>query len=115
MGCIFEKGPFLTFPDGEVLDMGNSILDHGVPLTKKLSVRNTGDKPLIVSRIESDCACSVASFDLKTPLAPKEARDMKIQVQSVSGEKFQHRMYLWTNVKPPHFGPVVMSVSVFHD
>ena len=51
-----------------VLDMGNSILDHGVPLAKKLSVRNTGDKPLIVSRIESDCACSVASFDGSSPV-----------------------------------------------
>ena len=38
-------------------------------MTVQYSITNTGDRPLVLTEVEPDCACSVAQWT-KTPIAP---------------------------------------------
>ena len=39
------------------------------PVTVQYTITNTGDRPLVLTEVEPDCACSVAQWT-KTPIAP---------------------------------------------
>ena len=51
----------------ETYDFGQIEWKH--PVTVQYSITNTGDRPLVLTEVEPDCACSVAQWT-KTPIAP---------------------------------------------
>ena len=51
----------------ETYDFGQIEWKH--PVTVQYSITNTGDRPLVLTEVEPDCACSVAQWT-KTPIVP---------------------------------------------
>ena len=45
------------------LDFGRMLVSEKEPLWRELTVRNTGDSPILVSTIRSDCNCSTVGWD----------------------------------------------------
>lgn len=55
-------------PLGPRLQLVADRIDFGriarsTPVTDSVAIVNTGDKPLVITRVSSDCGCAVASVD----------------------------------------------------
>ncbi len=44
-------------------------IDKGVPVTKEFSFTNTGDAPLVISKVKGSCGCTVTAYT-EEPIPP---------------------------------------------
>lgn len=54
---------------------------QGEIVTHTFRFKNTGDKNLIIKRIESSCGCTAAKYD-KKPIPPGEESDIEVEFNS---------------------------------
>lgn len=58
------------------VDLGN--IEFGGKAITTVQVKNTGDKPLILSDVKASCGCTVPEWP-KAPIAPGSSADMTVQ------------------------------------
>lgn len=63
------------------VDLGNIAL--GGKAITTVSIKNTGDKPLIISDAKASCGCTVPSWP-KEPIAPGKSANMTVEYTTTS-------------------------------
>ncbi len=58
------------------VDLGN--IEFGGKAITTVQIKNTGDKPLIISDVKASCGCTVPEWP-KAPIAPGSSADMTVQ------------------------------------
>lgn len=87
------------------------------PAIVQYTITNTGNKPLVLTEVEPDCACSVAQWT-KTPIAPGEKGFVSVTFDAQSLGHFHKSVAIYTNAEP-HLvylkfeGEVVLQIKDF--
>lgn len=58
------------------VDLGN--IEFGGKAITTVQIKNTGDKPLIISDVKASCGCTVPEWP-KAPIAPGNSADMTVE------------------------------------
>jgi hypothetical protein len=106
-GCSDNKGPVSASSpanDSTTIQWLDSARDFGkIEEGQKLEVsfryKNTGDKPLVISRVEVSCGCTVASQS-NEPVAPGALSAVKAVFNSDGHQGVNHKtLYVYSNAK----------------
>lgn len=78
----------LSFLSAQEIELSESTVDLGnVKLGGKaiatVQVKNTGNKPLIISEAKASCGCTVPKYP-KEPIAPGKSADMTVEYTTTS-------------------------------
>ncbi len=63
------------------------------------TITNTGDRPLVLTEVEPDCACSVAQWT-KTPIAPGAKGTVNVTFDAKALGHFQKSVAIYSNAQP---------------
>ena len=69
------------------------------PVTAEFTVTNTGDRPLVLSNVEPDCACTVANWT-QTPIQPGETGTVSVTFDAEALGHFYKSVAVFTNADP---------------
>lgn len=69
------------------------------PVTVQYTITNTGDRPLVLTEVEPDCACSVAQWT-KTPIAPGAKGTVNVTFDAKALGHFQKSVAIYSNAQP---------------
>lgn len=72
-------GPQLVLPETS-FNLGEVYEDQ--PLTHTFEVRNAGDAPLVIERLDPDCACTLTDYDRR--IAPGEVGKITLTIEPYS-------------------------------
>lgn len=91
--------PEITF-DSTALSMGRII--QGARVEKRFRFTNTGDKPLVLSAVNSTCGCTVGKDWPREPIKPGGAGRITVTFDSEGRPGVQHKsVTVVSNAKPP--------------
>ena len=81
--------------DSEVLELGSVAVNSKNNAVMKIS--NTGDKPLVIQKVQASCGCTVPSYPTE-PIAPGKSGDIKIEYNAgaVEGD-FSKTVTIYSN------------------
>ena len=85
---VEKKYPIMTFEQKD-FDLGN--LNEGDVVERTYKFANTGDAPLIISKIRASCGCTVPSGWKKTPIMPGEKSEFKVKFNTKHKIRKQHK------------------------
>lgn len=89
--------PNIAFEETE-FDFGEII--SGETVSHKFKFKNVGTSPLVISRAEASCGCTVPSYSDK-PILPGNIGEVSIEFNSQGREGFQEKtITLVTNTNP---------------
>jgi hypothetical protein len=106
-GCSDNRGPAAAaapVADSTTIQWLDSARDFGkINEGQKLEVsfrfKNTGDKPLVISKVQPSCGCTVAD-ESKAPVAPGAQGMVKAVFNSDGHEGINHKtLYVYSNAK----------------
>lgn len=63
------------------VDLGN--IKNGGKAVATVQIKNTGDKPLVISEAKASCGCTVPKWP-KEPIAPGKSADMTVEYTTTS-------------------------------
>lgn len=69
------------------------------PVTAEYTITNTGDRPLVLSEVEPDCACAVAQWT-QTPIAPGGKGTISVTFDAEALGHFYKSVAVFTNAEP---------------
>lgn len=69
------------------------------PVTAQYTITNTGDRPLVLTDVEPDCACTVAQWT-KTPIAPGAKGNISVTFDAKALGHFQKSVAIYCNAQP---------------
>lgn len=69
------------------------------PVTAQYVITNTGDRPLVLSEVQPDCACTVARWT-QTPIAPGEKGTLEVTFDAEALGTFSKSVAVLTNAEP---------------
>lgn len=69
------------------------------PVTAQYTITNTGDRPLVLTDVEPDCACTVAQWT-KTPIAPGAKGTISVTFDAKALGHFQKSVAIYCNAQP---------------
>ncbi len=81
----------------EMYDFGQ--IEWKQPATVQYSITNTGDRPLVLTGVEPDCACSVARWT-KTPIAPGAKGVIDVTFDARMLGHFNKSVAVYSNASP---------------
>lgn len=90
------KGPQITWVK-DSYDFGS--IKQGVPVHVIFEFTNTGNAPLIISKVEPACNCTAADYP-KTPVMPGQKGSIKVTFDAASSGKFSKTAIVTSNAKP---------------
>ena len=90
-----EKFAEITFKE-TIIDYG--IIENGVDGKKTFEFKNTGDSPLIFSRIFSSCGCTIPKKPEK-PIEPGESGIIEVEYDTKRTGLFQKAITVNSNAK----------------
>tara|TARA_B100000508_G_C11325134_1_gene211444 strand:- start:208 stop:627 length:420 start_codon:yes stop_codon:yes gene_type:complete len=87
------------------LSLESTTIDYGVVAqnsdgTRTLSFTNTGDAPLVISKVKSSCGCTVPSYS-KTPVQPGEKGEVTVSYDTKRLGKFTKTITITSNAEQP--------------
>lgn len=87
------------------------------PVTVQYIITNTGDRPLVLTDVEPDCACTVAQWT-KTPIAPGAKGEVNVTFDAKALGHFQKSVAIFCNAQPhlvylKFHGEVVQEITDF--
>ena len=90
--------PEVTF---DVVRVEFGVMQLGDKISKQFSFTNTGDAPLIISRVFGECGCTVAEDWPKDPIAPGEKGTFTVTFDSKGKEgQIVKRIKVEANTNP---------------
>jgi len=97
LGVQHDSIPVITF-DKELVQLGKR--KNGIPIQVKFEISNTGKAPLLVSRIEGSCSCTVVEEDA-FQLNPGESRvvEAEINTEQLFGD-LSKTITVYSNAEP---------------
>ncbi|WP_140938258.1 DUF1573 domain-containing protein [Sphingobacterium lumbrici] len=82
----------------ETHDFGN--IPQRTPVSHEFKFTNVGDAPIIISKVDPTCGCSVADFS-KAPVKPGETGTIKATFNAASKGPFTKSFTIQSNTKTP--------------
>lgn len=86
------------------------------PVTAQYIITNTGDKPLVLTHVEPDCACTMANWT-QTPIAPGATGTINVTFDAEALGRFRKSVAIMTNAQPVVYlyfsGQVVREIKDF--
>jgi hypothetical protein len=84
---------FVEQPEIEINDLQVAKKSVGT-----FKLKNTGDNPLLIARVDASCGCTVPSWD-KKPIEPGEETEIKIEIQPEDSGFFHKTIRVYCNVE----------------
>lgn len=82
----------------ETHDFGK--IPQGTPVTHEFTFENIGTEPLIISKVESTCGCTVPEYT-KTPVKPGEKGKVSVIYNAAQAIPFSKMVTIRSNSKTP--------------
>jgi len=82
----------------ETHDFGK--IPQGTPVSYEFKFTNVGSEPLIISKVESTCGCTVPEFP-KTPVNPGATGTIKVTFDAAASAPFSKMVTIRSNSKTP--------------
>lgn len=82
----------------ETHDFGK--IPQGTPVTYEFKFENVGTEPLIISKVESTCGCTVPEYT-KTPIKPGEQGMISVTFNAAQATPFSKMVTIRSNAKTP--------------
>lgn len=82
----------------ETYDFGK--IPQGTPVTYEFKFENIGTEPLIISKVESTCGCTVPDYT-KTPIKPGEQGSVSVTFNAAQAAPFSKMVTIRSNAKTP--------------
>jgi hypothetical protein len=82
----------------ECAEIEISDLQVGKKSTGIFRLKNTGNQPLSIARVDASCGCTVPSWD-KKPIEPGEETDITIEIQPEESGFFHKTIRVYGNMK----------------
>jgi hypothetical protein len=73
-------------------------LQFGKKKTGVFRLKNIGDQPLLITRVESSCGCTVPSWE-KKPVEPGEETEIRVEIQPEEAGAFHKTIRVYCNVE----------------
>lgn len=89
----FTSAQTITF-DHTILDYGN--IPHNADGNRIFKVKNTGNKPLIISSIKTSCGCTTPEYS-KDPIAPGKTGHIKVHYNTATLGEFRKLIEVFSN------------------
>lgn len=90
------KAPVIKW-DMESYNFGE--IPQGIPVDVVFEFTNTGNAPLIISKVEPACNCTDAVWT-KTPIMPGQRGQVGVTFDAATGGKFSKTVVVTSNAKP---------------
>ena len=74
-------------------------IEWKMPVTAEFVITNTGDRPLVLSSVEPDCACSVAQWT-QAPIAPGATGTLRVTFDAKLLGHFCKSVAVYSNAEP---------------
>lgn len=117
-GGMVQNGPLTMdssmFTTVEWKDQNKNFgkITEGQKLEVSFAFKNTGDKPLVISRVQPSCGCTVADPP-KEPIAPGAEGLIKASFNSEGKFGLQHKtLYVTANTKGSQEHELIFEVEV---
>lgn len=94
-----EGGAAITFKE-EVIDYGT--IEKGSDGVRKFEFTNTGNEPLIISRVYSTCGCTVPKKP-EAPIAPGESDVIEVKYDTKRVGPIRKTITVYSNASPVPF------------
>ena len=90
----------VAFASAQTISFDNTVLDYGTIKpgsdgNRVFVVKNTGDKPLIISNVKPSCGCTTPEWS-KEPILPGKTGQIKVHYNTTPGS-FQKMIEVFTN------------------
>jgi len=82
----------------ETYDFGK--IPQGKPVTYEFKFTNVGTEPLIISKVESSCGCTVPKYTT-TPVKPGESGSINVTFNAAQVAPFSKSVTIRSNAKTP--------------
>src|SRR5690554_224870 len=82
----------------ETYDFGK--IPQGKPVSYEFKFENVGTEPLIISKVESTCGCTVPEYT-KTPVKPGEKGTISVTFNAAQATPFSKMVTIRSNAKTP--------------
>ena len=92
--CLIGMAQAKATFDKEVHDLGVVLWKH--PATATFTIKNEGDKPLVISNVTTSCGCTDAEWT-KTPIAPGETGKITSTFDAKALGRFQKSVGVYCN------------------
>ncbi len=83
------------------------LLSKGIVSEKKIQFQNTGDQPLLISKIKTSCGCTASNWP-KEPILPGKSNYITIRYNTSKVGKFRKSLTVVSNAKTSN---VILYVS----
>lgn len=90
-----DENKSLKFEKNEIRE--EILSEDDPPKTYKFSFRNIGDKPLVITQVNTSCGCAVAAFDQAAVLPGKEGKINITYNPKDHPGRFTRRIYVYTD------------------
>jgi hypothetical protein len=75
---------------------------NGLQVGKKsvtaFKLKNTGNRPLVITRVDTSCGCTVPSWNRK-PVEPGEGTEIRVEIQPEEPGVFHKTVQVYGNTK----------------
>lgn len=106
--AISEGGPIMTL-DSDVVDYGN--IAFGADPLRKISFKNTGTEPLVISNAKGSCGCTVPTWP-REPILPGEVGEIEVRYDTKRPGSINKTIKITTNeVVNTHTVRVIGSIA----
>ncbi len=89
----FATAQTITF-DKTTFDYGT--VKNGANGERSFKVTNTGDKPLIISKVQASCGCTTPKFS-QDPILPGKSAEIQVGYNTKIGGPFQKLIEVYSN------------------
>jgi hypothetical protein len=97
-GNITQGKESVTSVFVEYPEMSVKALSTGKKSTVIYKLKNTGKMPLIISRVDASCGCTVPTWD-KKPVKPDEETEIKVEISPKETGAFHKTIQVYCNVE----------------
>lgn len=91
----------VAFASAQTISFNTTTLDYGTVKpgsdgNRTFLVKNTGDKPLIISRVQPSCGCTTPDWS-KDPIMPGKTGEIKVHYNTAGLGQFQKIIEVFSN------------------
>ncbi|MDO5615929.1 MAG: DUF1573 domain-containing protein [Cruoricaptor ignavus] len=91
----------IAFASAQTISFDKTTIDYGTVKTgaeghRYFTVKNTGDKPLVISRVQASCGCTTPEWS-KDPILPGKTAQIKVGYNTQLNGEFQRLIEVYSN------------------
>lgn len=93
--------------ESTAIDAGKTSLQK--PISATFELTNTGNAPLIISRVEADCDCTAPEWP-RNPIMPGQSATISLEYDAASAGQFQKGAIITANTTPSRHSLIMTGV-----